>query len=106
MNDNVTTGEIYRRLCDMDERYEKKLDRIEEQVRTTNGRTTVLETVVKDHARELGRINSAVFPRHKAAEEAGEALSIKVSPKLWVALAAAGGLLLPPLVKWLSALLS
>lgn len=99
-DDKVTTGEIYRRLCDMDERYEKSLDRIEAQVRATNGRTTVLETTIKDHGRELGRLNSAVFPKPSATHTPGESLSIKITPKVWTALAAAGGLLFAMLVEW------
>ena len=93
-DDKVTTGEIYRRLCDMDERYEKKLDRIETQVRTTNGRTTVLETKMTDYGREIGRLNSAVFPRHPVTEQpSGESVSIRISPKVWAAIAAGGGVL-------------
>lgn len=105
-DDKVTTGEIYRRLCDMDDRYEKKLDRIEDQVRTTNGRTTALETTVRDHGRELGRLNSAVFPRVTASAtaapaDAGESVSLKLSPKVWTALAAAGGVLFAMFIEWL-----
>lgn len=92
----VTTGEIYRRLCDMDERYEKKLDRIEDQVRTTNGRTTVLETTITNHGRELGKLNSAVFPRHAAtatttAADTGESFSVKISPAIWKLISAGAG---------------
>lgn len=105
-DDKVTTGEIYRRLCDMDERYEKKLDRIEDQVRTTNGRTTALETTMKDHGREIGRLTSAVFPRPHAPVGDGESLTVKISPKLWVALAAAAGMLFPVLVEWVGKVLA
>lgn len=105
-DDKVTTGEIYRRLCDMDDRYEKKLDQIEVEVRTTNSRTTTLEAIVKDHGRDLGRLTSAVFPRPHAPADDGESLTVKISPKLWVALAAAGGMLFPVLVEWVGKVLA
>lgn len=109
-DDKVTTGEIYRRLCDMDERYEKKLDRIEDQVRTTNGRTTALETSMAAHRSDIGRLTSAVFPRPaavtSAVTETGESFSVKLSPKMWTALAAMGGVLFAMLVEtikqWMS----
>lgn len=101
-DDKVTTGEIYRRLCDMDDRYEKKLDRIEDQVRTTNGRTTKLETRMTEQARELGRLNSAVFPRPANLQTATpEGEFIRFSPKVWTVLAAAGGVLFSMFIAWL-----
>jgi hypothetical protein len=93
--DDVSNGEIYRRLCDMDERYEARLARIEDQVRTTNGRTTTLEvkvSVVESILRAL---------RHRKTDgDVGESFSIKFSPKLWTALAAGLGILFAMVVEW------
>lgn len=100
--DDKTIGEVYRRLVDMDERYEKKLDGIDQQVRLTNGRTTKLEA-------NYDNLHSAVrrLQDHPAAmvapADTGESLLVKISPKMWVAMAAAGGMLFPKLIVWLSA---
>jgi hypothetical protein len=87
--DRVTIGEVYRRLVDMDERYEKKLDRIETQVHETNSRTTTLEGKV----RHLERFDAA-----PALE--GESVSVKLSPKVWTAIAGAVGMLLAMFIEW------
>lgn len=96
--DNPMTGEIYRRLVDMDERYEKKLDRIEEQVRMTNGRTTKLEVHVENLQSSVRSLrhhqqvhDHPATPPALPAGPSGESLSIKVSPNMWKALAAIGG---------------
>lgn len=114
--DEVTVGEVYRRLVDMDERYEAKLDRIEAQVRTTNGRTTKLETLVeglRGSVRALwARLNDVPHPPPTPpalpAIEPGESFSVKISPAMWKALAAAGGaigaLALPRVAEWLGKL--
>jgi hypothetical protein len=106
-DDKVTAGEIFRRLIDMDKRYQEQLDRIETQVRTTNGRTTVIETTLTSYVLpELKRLIATVFPASpRAVPEPGESISVKISPKLWVALAAGAGMVLPGLVKWIGALL-
>lgn len=109
MRDDVTTGEIFRRLVDMDERYEKKLDRIEDQVRQTNGRTTTLEESVRRSDVELKRLNSAVFPRPTPgavtpptlpAVDGNEGFSVKATPRVWKALYAGGGALLLAALEW------
>ena len=87
-NDDVTIGEVFRRLCDMDERYEKKLDQIDQQVRLTNGRTTKLEERVE-----------GIMRRFRSG--AGESFAVTISPKIWAAIAAGGGMLFAMLVDWL-----
>ncbi|MDP2319555.1 MAG: hypothetical protein Q8O42_09495 [Acidobacteriota bacterium] len=113
MADEVTVGEVYRRLVDMDERYETKLDRIEAQVRTTNGRTTTLEANAKHVASSLraiwSRINGTPHtPTSLPSAEPGESFGVKISPGMWKALAAAGGALatlaLPRVAEWLQKL--
>ena len=93
--DDTTVGEIYRRLVDMDERYEKKLDRIEEQVRLTNGRTTTLEANYDNlkseirSFRDLHPQTPPALPSVPVTTAEGESLSIKVSPKMWMAIVSA-----------------
>jgi len=107
VSDEVTVGEVYRRLVDMDD----KLDRIETQVRTTNGRTTKLEALVDElrgSVRRLWAKRSDVphTPPSSPPVEAGESISVKISPAMWRALAAAGGalaaLLWPKLTAWMA----
>ena len=87
--DDRTIGEVYRHLVDMDQRTEKKLDRIEEQVRLTNGRTTRLEERV-----ELLRSQHPITPSSlPVVTPEGESLSIKVSPKMWAAIVSGGAVL-------------
>lgn len=119
----VTVGEVYRRLVDMDERYEArahsvdaKLDRIELQVKTTNGRTTKLETLVdglRGSVRALwARLNDTPphTPRNLPAPESGESFGfgVKISPGMWKAIYTAGGalatLLFPKLAEFLAKL--
>lgn len=52
-SNDVTLGELYRRLCDIDERHSAQLGDIMDQAKLTNGRTTRLETRVEGHDREL-----------------------------------------------------
>lgn len=102
--DDKTIGEVYRRLVDMDERYERTLDRIETQVRTTNGRTTTLEANFANLKSAVGNLQAHMpTPTALPVVDAGESISVKISPKIWVALAAAGGMLLPKLIMWLNA---
>jgi hypothetical protein len=98
---------LYRLLRDMKEEHGEVLNEIREETRRTNGRVSKLEERTEGHARELGRLNSAVFTRprsHAAATSTtaleGESLSIKFSPKLWTVLAAAGGVLFSMLIEF------
>lgn len=112
--DEFTIGEVYRRLVDMDERYEAKLDRIEAQVRTTNGRTTKLEALVvnlRGNVRALWhRVNGANphTPPALPKPEPGESFGLKVSPGMWKLIAAGAGalgtLLLPKLAEFIGKL--
>jgi hypothetical protein len=113
MNEDMTPGEIARTL----ERIEAgqlqhgiKLDEIKEQTTRTNGRVDRLEDRAEHHARELGQLNSAVFPRsasHAPAPtpappvESGEFLSVRLSPKVWAAIYAAAGALGVLIIRWL-----
>lgn len=109
MDEDFSNKGLYLLLKDMDERHEKKLDQIETQVRLTNGRTTKLEERVDGIKSELRTLkhHHAVPPTPPAlpAVEQGESFSVKISAKLWVAIAAAGGMLFPALIKWLGTLL-
>lgn len=92
--DDTTIGEVYRRLVDMDERYDTKLTRIEEQVRITNGRTTRLEErveLLKDQVRHP--ITPPALPSVPVTTNDGESLSIKISPKMWAAIVSGGAVL-------------
>ncbi len=101
--DEVTTGEIFRRLCDMDERYEKKLDRIEQQVRTTNGRTTTLEANfenLKSEVRSMkGPVTPPSLPSFPVTTNDGESITVKVSNKVWTGICAAVAVASPILVE-------
>lgn len=53
IRDDVTLGELLRRLDDVDERHSALLSDISREVKLTNGRTTRLEARVEGHDREL-----------------------------------------------------
>lgn len=106
--DDKTIGEVYRRLVDMDERYETKLDRIEEQVRKTNGRTTTLEANyehIRSEIRSIRRPHTpASLPAIPVATPDGESLSIKISKKMFALIASVIAALLifaPIVAEWL-----
>lgn len=107
--DDKTVGEIYRRLVDMDERYEKKLDRIEEQVRLTNGRTTTLEANYENIKTEIARLmrqflHLKTVPAVPVTTPDGESLSIKISKKMFALIASVVAALLifaPIIADWL-----
>lgn len=109
MKEDFSNEALYRLIEKMDRDQGVELREIRKQTTETNGRVRVLESRANQHDQEMKRLNSAVFPRQvpPVAAESGENFSLgvrgRISPKLWVALAAAGGMLLPPLVKWLSA---
>lgn len=109
MHDKVTIGELYRRLDEMGERIEKKLDGIDTQVRITNGRTTKLEVLVDGLRRDVDAKGAPVTPANLQTIADGESLSVKVSPKMWaliVSLAGAGGMFLPLVAEWLKSLVT
>jgi hypothetical protein len=102
----VTTGELYRRLCDMDERHGATLADISTQVRLTNGRTTRLEAHVEGHDRELRDL--------KREREAAQAIPSELKELIDLARDARGvarfgrvmwaiGGALVPLIVWLAA---
>ncbi|HYC00453.1 MAG TPA: hypothetical protein VEC57_15050 [Candidatus Limnocylindrales bacterium] len=62
MTDDVTIGEIHRRLVDIDERHSHQLNEIATQVRITNGRTTRLEERVTGHDHELKNLKRVDVP--------------------------------------------
>lgn len=88
----------------------EELRAIREQTTKTNGRTTKLESDFAHLQSDVLNLRAytptpAAPPAPKA--EAGESFSlgVKISPKMWVAAAAAGGMLFPKLIMWLSSLL-
>lgn len=70
---------------------------IETQTSKFDSRMAVLEKTAEGHGRELGRLNSAVFPRPQntavAPVESGEFIGFRISSKIWAAIAAGGGVL-------------
>ena len=110
MSDNVTIGEVYRRLVDMDERYDAKLSGIDAQVRITNGRTTKLETQMDMANREIRDIKRATRPpaTPPSLPDMNESIKLTISPNMWKLIAgglgAAAGLGFPAIVRWLSQL--
>jgi hypothetical protein len=99
----VTTGEIYRRLCDMDERYEKKLNSIDLQVRMTNGRTTRLEEKVLGINRDIRGMKQA-HPSGTSIPVAtpdGESIQVRISSRMWVGICGAVAFASPLIFDWL-----
>ncbi len=103
--DDVTLGEVFRRLIDIDKRHGDQLDEIVQQAKITNGRTARLEGRVDGHDRELRDLKLAPSPSVAVAipAEITELLAIARSAKgvLWVgrtgwAIAGAVG----PLILW------
>lgn len=105
MAEDFSNEGLYRLLERMDREHGADLREIRKQTTLTNGRVSSLETRVDRNDQELKRINSAVFPRHAIAAtpspEAGESFSVKFSPKVWTALAAAAGILFAMAIEWL-----
>jgi hypothetical protein len=107
--DDVTLGEVFRRLIDIDKRHGDQLDEIVQQAKITNGRTARLEGRVDGHDRELRDLKlSPSSPPVAVAihPEMAELLSLARSAKgvLWVgrtgwAIAGAVG---PLLIWWLT----
>jgi aspartate aminotransferase-like enzyme len=98
MHNEVTLGEIARRLADIDQRHSAQLDRIETQARITNGRTTRLEARVDGHDRDLKAMNhhqtsSDLHPEVRAIIERARDLqgASRVVKGMW----AVGGALVP-----------
>ena len=91
MSDNVTLGEVFRLVEALKDEHGEKLDKIDQQVRLTNGRTTRLEVHVdtlKTEVRSLKHAQPAA-PSQTVSTAEGESLSIKVSPKMWALIASA-----------------
>lgn len=101
-------GRALVRIESVQGRHDAKLDEIKEQTTRTNGRVDRLEDRATEQARELGKLNSAVFPRHlhQPTPESGEFLSLKFSPKVWAAIYAALGAVGVLALRWLERLLS
>lgn len=97
MDNDFSNEGLYRLLEKMDREHGEDLKEIRRQTTATNGRLIKLETRVDRGDQELKRLNSAVFkrpdPTDTSAAKVGESLSIRMSPKIWTALAAAGGVL-------------
>lgn len=108
---SVTLGEVYRLVKDLKEEHGSKLDAIDSQVRITNGRTTKLEAhveVLNREVRDLKPQPPLTPPGLPVMTPEGESLSIKISPKMWAAIAGLGAALvvfLPALQKWLDRIL-
>lgn len=107
MAEDFSNEGLYRLLEKMDREHGDDLKEIRRQTTETNGRVRILETRVTRNDQELKRINSAVFPRAAVTTaDAGEAISLKISSKIWAALAAGGGVLFAMAVEtlrhWLS----
>lgn len=107
----VTLGEVYRRLVDIDERWDGKLDAIDRQVRITNGRTTTLEAEMKAVKADVQRLTPPLTPQVLSTPvmtQEGESISVKVSPKMWAAFivaAPAAWYALTSFGKWIEQLL-
>lgn len=84
--DDFSNEGLYRLLEKMDREHGEELREIRKQTTATNGRVTAIETKIDGHARELGRLNSAVFPRTaivdtvpaRRATDKGDAIAINV----------------------------
>lgn len=110
----VTVYEVYRKLVDMDERYEAKLNGIDKQVRITNGRTTTLEAEMRGVKEDVRDIRLGVMPVPSTPPslpvmtQEGESISVKVSPKMWAAFLVAAPVAWYALIsfgKWIEQLL-
>lgn len=106
----ITLGEVYRRLVDIDERWDSKLNAIDQQVRITNGRTTTLEAEMKAVKADVQRLTPPFQtpPSLPIMTNEGESLSVKISPKMWLTIAAAGSatwLALWQFAKWVENLI-
>ena len=103
MTDEVTLGEIARRLDDIDHRHGAQLADIQTQVRLTNGRTTRLEARVDGHDRELKDLSPAgdktPAELRELIEMARDARgAVRFGKVLW----AIGGALVPIFMWWWS----
>jgi hypothetical protein len=104
---SVTLGELFRLVMSLKEEHGNKLDKIDLQVRITNGRTTTLEEqmrAVKVDVRDLKPPQPSGVP---VVTPEGESLSIKVSAKMWAAIVAVGTALavfVPMLAEWFKGL--
>jgi hypothetical protein len=104
---SVTLGELFRLITALKEEHGNKLDKIDLQVRITNGRTTALEEqmrAVKVDVRDLKPPTPSGVP---VVTPEGESLSIKVSARMWAAIVAVGTALavfVPMLADWFKSL--
>lgn len=97
MAEDFSNEGLYRLLKDMKDEHGHVLEDIRDETRKTNGRVSKLEERTEGQGRELGRLNSAVFPRPTGSSSPatlpvvtpeGESLSIRISPKMWALIAA------------------
>lgn len=102
MSEDFSNEGLYRLLEKMDREHGDDLKEIRRQTTLTNSRVAKLESRAERSDQELKRLNSAVFPHreNEQTERWGESVSLRLSPKIWTALAAGGGLLFAMLIEW------
>jgi hypothetical protein len=94
MTDDVTIGEVYRKLTDIDERHSAQLKSIDDQARLTNGRMTRAEARLDGHDVEFKDLKQARRPAShelKRSTDRSDAitLNIPINAKTIMALLAA-----------------
>jgi hypothetical protein len=103
-HNRVTIDEVFRLVQSLKHDHGATLDAIEKQVRITNGRTTHLEMQVAliNREREVSQRTPVVLPE-------GESFTLRVTPKMWAAIASVfTGLSVfgPMLAEWIKKLFS
>lgn len=110
--DDFSNEGLYRLLEKMDREHGEELREIRKQTTATNGRVTAIETKIDGHAREIGRLNSAVFPKKAIVDtvpaQDNPSITLSLSPKMWALIAGIGslfGMVVPTLIKFAEKLL-